>query len=122
MYAGCKIDYERDACNSNNFLNVLRGNETGVVGGNGKVLKTNENSKVFVYFVNHGAPGFIYFPDIENDKLYADVLNETIYYMYTNKMYKELVFYMEACYSGSMFQGILQEEWNMYVMTAANPT
>lgn len=36
-------------------------------------------------------------------------------------MYKELVLYMEACYSGSMFEGILPEEWNIYVMTAANP-
>jgi legumain len=36
-------------------------------------------------------------------------------------MYKELVIYMEACYSGSMFDGILQEKWNIYVMTAANP-
>lgn len=79
VYEGCKIDYEGDSCNSRNFLNVLKGNSSGIVGGNGKVLKSNENSKVFVYFVDHGAPGFIYFPDIENDKLYADVFNATIY-------------------------------------------
>lgn len=120
VYAGCKIDYEGEACNSHNFVNVLKGNSSGVVGGNGKVLKSNENSKVFVYFVDHGAPGFIYFPDIENDKLYADVFNATIYQMYTTKMYKELVIYMEACYSGSMFEGILPQDWNVYVMTAAN--
>jgi len=122
VYAGCKIDYEGSSCNSKNFLNVLRGNSTGVVGGNGKVLQTDENSKVFLYYVDHGAPGFIYFPDIENDKLYADVFNETLAYMYHNKKYKELVVYMEACYSGSMFQGILPEDWNIYIMTAANPT
>jgi len=107
VYEGCKIDYEGEACTSHNFLNVLRGNSTGIVGGNGKVLKSTNESKVFVYFVDHGAPGFIYFPDIENDKLYADVLNQTIHYMYENKMYKELVMYIEACYSGSMFEGIL---------------
>jgi legumain len=122
VYAGCKIDYEGDACNSHNFLNVLKGNATGVVGGNGKVLKSDENSKVFLYFVDHGAPGFIYFPDIENDKLYADVFNQTLLYMYENKKYNELVIYMEACYSGSMFQGILPEQYKIYVMTAANPT
>lgn len=75
VYAGCKIDYEGEDTNSNNFLNVLRGNSTGVTGGNGKVLRSDENSRVFVYFVDHGAPGFIYFPDINNDKLYADVFN-----------------------------------------------
>lgn len=79
VYAGCKIDYEGNATNSNNFINVLKGNSSGVTGGNGKVLQSNENSRVFVYFVDHGAPGFIYFPDIEHDKLYADVLNATIY-------------------------------------------
>ena len=120
VFEGCKIDYEGDSCNSHNFLNVLRGNSSGIVGGNGKVLKSTNESKVFVYFVDHGAPGFIYFPDIENDKLYADVLNETIHYMHENNMYKELVMYIEACYSGSMFEGILSPEWNAYVMTAAN--
>jgi legumain len=121
VYAGCKIDYEGDDCNSKNFINILKGNSSGIVGGNGKVLKSDENSKVFVYFVDHGAPGFIYFPDIENDKLYGDVINATLYQMYTTKMYKELVLYMEACYSGSLFEGILPEAWNIYVMTAANP-
>lgn len=38
VYEGCKIDYEGDACNSNNFINVLKGNSSGIVGGNGKVL------------------------------------------------------------------------------------
>jgi len=99
----------------------LKGNSSGIVGGNGKVLKTNESSKVFVYFVDHGAPGFIYFPEIEHDKLYGDVINATLYDMYINKKYSELVLYMEACYSGSLFEGILPEEWNIYVMTAANP-
>jgi len=39
--------------------------------------------------------------------------------MYDNSMYKELVFYLEACESGSMFpDGTLQP--NMYATTAAN--
>ena len=109
VYAGCKIDYEGDDCNSKNFINVLKGNSSGIVGGNGKVLKTNESSKVFVYFVDHGAPGFIYFPDIENDKLYGDVINATLYEMYTTKRYSELVLYMEACYSGSLLKVFYQK-------------
>ena len=35
-------------------------------------------------------------------------------------MYKQLVFYLEACESGSMFDGLLKPEWNVYATTAAN--
>lgn len=41
--------------------------------------------------------------------------------MHDNKMYKELVFYLEACESGSMFDGILKDNINIYAITAANP-
>jgi len=37
--------------------------------GSGKVLKSNENSKVFVFFTDHGAPGLLAFP---SQMLYAD--------------------------------------------------
>jgi legumain len=36
-------------------------------------------------------------------------------------MYSELVFYLEACESGSMFDGILSNNINIYAVTAANP-
>lgn len=35
-------------------------------------------------------------------------------------MYNELVFYLEACESGSMFEGILADDINLYATTAAN--
>lgn len=41
--------------------------------------------------------------------LYADQLNQTINYMYENKMYKQLVIYIEACESGSIFEEILSD-------------
>jgi legumain len=50
-----------------NFLKVLTGDPT--TGGNGKVLKSTTASKVFVFFADHGAPGFIAFP---TKYLYAD--------------------------------------------------
>ena len=33
----------------------------------------------------------------------------TLQAMHANKMYKKLVFYMEACNSGSMFEGLLDK-------------
>ena len=42
--------------------------------------------------------------------------------MQSNNMYKELVFYLEACESGSMFQNILKTNQNIYAVSAANPS
>jgi len=84
-----------------NFLAVLKGDSLAVRGaGNGKVLKSDSTSKVFVNFVDHGATGLVAFP---SEMLYADDLNAALIYMSDNSMFDELVFYMEACESGSMF-------------------
>lgn len=40
VYAGCEIDYQQKAVTPANFLAVLTGNASAVVGGNGKVLKS----------------------------------------------------------------------------------
>jgi legumain len=117
VYKGCNIDYKGADVTPSNFLNILKGNAAGVKGGNGKVLKSNANSKVFVNFADHGAPGLIAFP---SQYLYANDLNSTITYMHKNNLYKEMVLYIEACESGSMFEGILADNINVYAITAAN--
>jgi len=118
VYAGCKIDYKGDDVNPANFLAILEGDATKVKGGNGRVLKSTSQSKVFINFSDHGAPGLIAFP---NEYLYANDLNSTFNMMYSKSMYSELVFYLEACESGSMFDGILSSSLNVYAVTAANP-
>jgi len=40
--------------------------------------------------------------------------------MYNKKMYNKLVFYVEACESGSMFKDVLPKNLNIFVTTAAN--
>jgi len=101
------------------FLNVLQGNAAAMAGkGTGKVLKSDENSKVFVFFSDHGAPGLVAFP---SDELYADQLNSAFENMHANDMYKQLVFYLETCESGSMFADHLKDNLNIYAVTAANP-
>ena len=87
-------------------------------GGNGKVLKSDSSSKVFVYFADHGAPGLIAFP---TSYLYADALNDAINTMHANNMYDQMVFYVEACESGSMFPN-LKDNINVAAMTASNAT
>jgi legumain len=117
VYTGCNIDYKAHDVTPQNFLNILRGNSTGVTGGNGKVLKTNSESKVFVNFADHGAPGLLCFPTA---RLYANELISTLEYMHENQLYKEMVLYIEACESGSMFEGLLKDNLNIYAITAAN--
>jgi legumain len=85
--------------------------------GTGKVLKSNSNSKVFIYFADHGAPGLIAFP---HSYLYADDFNDALNNMYADNMYEELVIYIEACESGSMFEGILDDSISIYATTAAD--
>lgn len=41
--------------------------------------------------------------------------------MYENKKFEEMVLYIEACESGSMFDGILATNHKVYAITAANP-
>ena len=120
VYAGCNIDYKGKDVTPETFLNVLQGNAAGNAGkGTGKVLKSDENSKVFVFFSDHGAPGLVAFP---SEELYADQLHSAFENMHSNNMYKQLVFYLETCESGSMFSNTLKDNLNIYAVTAANPT
>lgn len=81
-----------------------------------RVLGSTSSSKVFINFVDHGAVGLIGFP---RATMHATELAAALKTMHDKKMYKELVFYLEACESGSMFpEGSLQP--GMYATTAAN--
>nr|XP_040054697.1 legumain [Gasterosteus aculeatus aculeatus] len=116
VYEGVPKDYTGDHVTPENFLAVLKGDSSHVKGGSGKVLKSGPNDHVFVYFTDHGAPGILAFP---NDDLNVDDLQSTITYMHDNKKYKRMVFYIEACESGSMMKH-LPADINVYATTAAN--
>ncbi|GBN11912.1 Legumain [Araneus ventricosus] len=119
VYKGVPKDYTGEAVTPKNFLAVLKGDKKAVDGvGSGKVLESGPNDHVFVYFADHGAPGIIAFPE---DELSSTDLNQAIKYMHQKKMYKKMVFYIEACESGSMFDGLLPSNINVYATTAANP-
>ena len=115
VYAGCQIDYKGKQTTAANVLAVLKG-DAKTAGG--KVLKSDANSKVFFYFADHGAPGLIAMPT--GGYLYADKLHEAFKYMNENKMYDQMTVYIEACESGSMFENILEDNLNIYAVSAAN--
>lgn len=113
VYDGCVIDYKQGKVTPKNYLHVIQGEVTKHTE---KVLKSGPNDKVFLNFADHGAPGLIAFP---SGRLHAKDLNAALQNMHAKKMYSQLVFYVEACESGSMFPQ-LPADIGIYAATAAN--
>ena len=114
VYAGCKIDYAGKDVTPANFLKVIKGE---AMPDGGKTLKTNKNSKIFINYSDHGAPGLIAFP---KGNLYATDMNDAFKWMHENELYNEMVVYIEACHSASMFENLLPTDINVYGTVAAN--
>jgi len=116
VYAGCKKDYTGAAVTPDNFVAVMTGDASKT--GGRPVLKSGPNDRVFIFFTDHGGTGIIAFPD--GSLMSSTTLISAIKKMYASKMYSHLVFYMEACESGSMFEGLLSSNIGVYVTTASN--
>eukprot|EP00818_Percolomonas_sp_WS_P010683 CAMPEP_0117436788 /NCGR_PEP_ID=MMETSP0759-20121206/1187_1 /TAXON_ID=63605 /ORGANISM="Percolomonas cosmopolitus, Strain WS" /LENGTH=360 /DNA_ID=CAMNT_0005228397 /DNA_START=583 /DNA_END=1665 /DNA_ORIENTATION=+ len=118
VYHDVPKDYVGKDVTAANFMKILSGQDmTGV--GSGKTIKSDSNSNIFVYFADHGSVGLIAMP--VGGYLYAKDMYHTISTMHENNKYKELVWYIEACESGSMADRMGYEKLNAYVTTASNP-
>merc|ERR1712002_1210970 len=115
VYPGVKIDYKGGDVTPHNFLQILQGNTPS--GGNGKVIKSGPDDHVFVYFADHGNRHLLGFP---HGVLYERDLTAALKNMHARNTYKKMVIYIEACYSGTMFDSVLPEGHNVYAITAAN--
>ena len=112
---GCDIDYAGEDVTKDNFLAVLKGDES-VTGGK-KVLKSTSSDKVFIYYNDHGNAGLIAMPD---KTVYADELHDALKTMREKGMYDELLWYTSACYSGSLWKDLLPEDIGVFATTSAN--
>ena len=84
-----------------------------------KMLAPGPNDHVFVYFADHGGPGILGMPT--QPYLYAKDFVDAI--VTISKTAAKVVVYVEACESGSIFDGVLPAGIdNVYVTTAANPS
>ncbi len=118
VWENIQLDYTGNTVTANNFLNIIAGNATGVNGGNGKVVQSTQDDNIFIYYSDHGSVGSIAFP--AGAALQVSALQRTLKSMAAAKRFKKLVFYLEACESGSMFEGWLPNNLNIYATTAAN--
>jgi legumain len=120
VYPGVAVDYYREDVNSTNFISILTGDRDAMQNtGSGKVIASGPGDRVFVYFSDHGGPGILAFP---NDFLAVETLKEAVLKMHSDQKYKEMVFYIEACESGSMFWNWLSDDIKVYAFTAADPS
>uniref|UniRef100_A0A0D9XPX9 Legumain prodomain domain-containing protein n=1 Tax=Leersia perrieri TaxID=77586 RepID=A0A0D9XPX9_9ORYZ len=121
VYPGVPKDYTGNNVNKKNFLAVLLGKKSALTGaGNGKVISSGPSDNVFVYYTDHGGPGVLSMPSGEG--LYAKELVNALKDKRAARGFKNLVIYVEACESGSIFQGLLPSNIGVYAMTASNPT
>ncbi|KAF7128155.1 hypothetical protein RHSIM_Rhsim11G0047200 [Rhododendron simsii] len=118
VYSGVPKDYTGDDVTVNNFFAVILGNRTALTGGSGKVVDSGPNDHIFIYYSDHGGPGVLGMPT--NPFMYAKDLIDVLKKKHASGTYKSLVFYLEACESGSIFEGLLPEGLNIYATTAAN--
>lgn len=118
VYNGVPKDYTGKNLNVRNLLGVILGDKKAIKGGSGKVVDSGPNDHIFIYYADHGAPGVLTMPDFED--LYADDFIKTLKKKHELGAYKSMVIYVEACEAGSIFEGLLPKEWNIYATTASN--
>ncbi|XP_071685916.1 vacuolar-processing enzyme beta-isozyme-like [Rutidosis leptorrhynchoides] len=120
VYKGVPKDYTGDDVTADNFYAVLLGNASGVTGGGGKVLSSEPQDTIFVYYSDHGGRGVLEMPTRPN--VYANDFINALKVKHAMGTYNEMVIYIESCLSGSIFEGLLPEDLNIYVTTASNAT
>jgi legumain len=118
VYHGVPKDYTGTDVNVGNLFAAILGDKNALTGGSGKVVDSGPDDYIFIYYTDHGGPGVLGMPTSPN--LYAVDLIDVLRRKYEANSYSKLVFYLEACESGSIFEGLLPDAWNVYVTTASN--
>eukprot|EP00252_Welwitschia_mirabilis_P005158 TRINITY_DN1560_c0_g1_i1.p1 TRINITY_DN1560_c0_g1~~TRINITY_DN1560_c0_g1_i1.p1 ORF type:complete len:492 (+),score=93.14 TRINITY_DN1560_c0_g1_i1:150-1625(+) len=118
VYAGVPKDYTGENVTVNNLFAALLGDKSAIKGGSGKVVNSGPNDHIFIYYSDHGGSGVLGMPN--QPYLYANDFVSALKKKHAEGTYKEMVIYVEACESGSIFEGLLPTNMNIYVTTAAN--
>ena len=96
-----EIDYSGTNVSPEILADVLMGKKNEITP---QVLESDNNDNVFLYIVDHGAPGFVAFNN--NKKMTAQNLNTTIEEMYNNKKYRQLFIMVDTCFGESIGEKI----------------
>jgi glycosylphosphatidylinositol transamidase (GPIT) subunit GPI8 len=107
VYKGCVIDYSGEDVNVGNFFHTVSS------------LPTNMNSTIIISYVDHGEPGALLFPT--GERMDSTAME---YLLHTQlPTHKRVLFYVEACNAGSVFESIdFTQLANLLVVTASSGT
>ncbi|KAJ9706819.1 hypothetical protein PVL29_002007 [Vitis rotundifolia] len=119
VYAGVPKDYTGEDVTVQNLFAVLLGDKSLLKGGSGKVVESKPNDRIFLYYSDHGGQGVLGMPNMPF--LYAKDFIDVLKMKHASGSYKEMVLYVEACESGSIFEGLMPDDLNIYVTTASGP-
>lgn len=118
LYNDIVINFKGDDVNYENFVNVLMGNADAVKNiATSQVITSDPNDNIFINFVDHGGPGFLAFP---NDLLHAIDFYKLVSRMVDKKKFAKMILFIEASFGGSVFEHVLQDFDNVYVMSASD--
>ncbi|GKB66264.1 vacuolar-processing enzyme [Tanacetum coccineum] len=112
-------DYNGIHVTPSNVYAVLLGDKSLVKGGSGKVVDSKPEDRIFIFFSGHGAPGSLEMP--KAGKIFSPGLLNVLRKKQLHGSYKSMLIYVEACHSGSIFERLLLDDMNIYVMKASNP-
>ncbi|VAH49956.1 unnamed protein product [Triticum turgidum subsp. durum] len=118
VYHGVPKDYTGEQVTAKNLYAVLLGNKTAVTGGSRKVINSKPNDHIFIYYTDHGGAGALGMPNVPF--VYAGDFIKVLRQKHASKSYSKMIIYVEACESGSIFEGLMPRDHNIYVTTAAN--
>lgn len=79
-------------------------------------LPTTSDDYVFIYYDNHGGPGILGTPT--DKEITAEKLSESLNTAASSNLYKQCLFIIEACYSGSIAEVFTAPR--LFTITAAN--
>ena len=119
---GCfdHMDYTGADINPEVFLAIISGDADRVKELTGKenpkVMSYSKDDTLFTYFMDHGTPEYIY---VGEDVVPSFALREAMQTAHEKQLYGKWVWFMEACYSGSMFMEF-PSDWNIYILTSAD--
>lgn len=120
VYQGVRIDYRAGDVTADNVYAVLLGDAAAMRGvGSGRVVASGARDRVFVYYADHGAPGILGMP-APGPPIYGDALMATIAQKRLRRGFFEMVVFLEACESGSIFEGLLGGDLGVFAVTAAS--
>ncbi|KAL8515777.1 hypothetical protein ACS0TY_014464 [Phlomoides rotata] len=118
VYAGVPKDYTGEQVTASNFYAVILGDKNSLKGGSGKVVDSKPGDRIFIFYSDHGGPGVLGMPN--RPYVYAKDFINVLKKKHASGTYKEMVIYIESCESGSMFEGLMPENLDIYVTTASN--